>query len=739
MQCGEGCTGGTGLRVRRPVAPNAIREHVGPRRLSRRASRARRGVGFSHCIDHGADAGLVLVGDVFVEGGAVGVGLLEVAEGGPVVVVGGEELGDFFLVAGGLEGGEVEGVAVDLVEIEAVLAGGDDVAGGGGVREVYGVGEGDDFLPVGDGFVFLGEEVGEGGGVLGERGFADLVVAGPEGGDGVGLGGGGGAFSADDGVGGEEAELAEFFGVGCIEMKLAGAVFIEELRLGNVGMQRAVHDDGGVEVAPEFVGNVGAFPAAAAGPGPEAGEEGAFLDVSEGVEAGGVLVFFEAVDEAVVDVVGVGAFAFVFTGAFDFDDEAVAAEAEDFAEGVAAVEVAFDMLDGEEEIGVGFDGVVDGQVFVDAGVEAEPGAEDDFFVVLDADVFAEELDEGDDGFVDVGLVVFGDADAAFVEGGILEVGFADADDDAVELGEAVEHLVEEEAEVFLGFGVSGVAEGVLHVLFFDQFFGEDDEVAFAVDIQAGGFGGGIFLVELAGFGVDPLPVGGVFGEDRGIDGVPVDGELSGFEEEEDFPGVAHLLEELGVVVFCDVGGFAGVVVDHVEDDGGGWGGGRGGGAGEGGEAEEGEEGEEEQGAERMGGHAGTPGEECGGCMVADAGEGCCGRRSIWERGGGGLSRSGKENGGVGGKMRDCVEEERGLLSEEMERATLACVDWRIVMKTWLLRSVILAGLTVLPLAGCVVHDHDDHRDGYYHHDEVRHDAPPVVEHHDDDIHVDVHP
>ncbi len=94
------------------------------------------------------------------------------------------------------------------------------------------------------------------------------------------------------------------------------------------------------------------------------------------------------------------------------------------------------------------------------------------------------------------------ADAARVVRRPLEIRFANADDEAVDLREALEHLPDTGAQESLRVGIGDVVE-VGGMKFFHEPLGEDDHVGVAIDAEPGLLRGGVELVKLGRFSVEP--------------------------------------------------------------------------------------------------------------------------------------------------------------------------------------------------------------------------------------------
>ena len=91
------------------------------------------------------------------------------------------------------------------------------------------------------------------------------------------------ALAAQHGGGGKKIEFAKPRNVAAFQPELLRGELVENFRLGPFWVFSVFGDDIGVERAPEFVGDVRPFPAAAARPRPHAGKIGVVHNVAQTV------------------------------------------------------------------------------------------------------------------------------------------------------------------------------------------------------------------------------------------------------------------------------------------------------------------------------------------------------------------------------------------------------------------------------------------------------------------------
>ena len=155
-------------------------------------------------------------------------------------------------------------------------------------------------------------------------------------------------------------------------------------------------------------------------------------------------------------------------------------------------------------------------------------------------------------------------------GRVVEVGFPDADNQAVEQREAAERCVDQLAEKFLCLRVVRIAEGFLRTVLFHDGFGEENQVAHGVGGDPGGMVGGHFTIKIGGLRIHPPPAFAAGREDIRVGFRPVNRKGGGVKKREAPRIVAHFAQNARVIVAGFVTWLARVVMDHVHDDRGAW-------------------------------------------------------------------------------------------------------------------------------------------------------------------------
>ena len=328
----------------------------------------------------------------------------------------------------------------------------------------------------------------------------------------------------------------------------------------------------GVHGAPELVAQVGALPAAAAAPRPDAREERRPREFREALHPGVAGVLLVAVDHGLPNVVDEGALALVFAGALHFDDLPMAADPQRGVEAEGAKVVALGVLDRHHEVLVGFDAPRDVEVVVRARMEVAevPGAVIDAAAKLHADLLAQEVHQRrmDSLGRFVGVLVI-DGSVAGVVGGVVEVGLAGADHEAVEFRHDLEELGEHDAVQFPGQGLlegnAAIRPADLLAVQFHEALRQDDDVHEVITLEADGVAGPRTVAHPRSRRHHPGALLRSLREDATVEGVEGHRALREYELVDDHAVVAVVREGGGVGECCPEEGFARIVVDHVQD------------------------------------------------------------------------------------------------------------------------------------------------------------------------------